>query len=110
MAREARQESDADADASRRRRQKRHDTVSPPPQPQFRPLPTSPRPLAPLRQSSLVLDPQLADMPPFHPTPVASPPPLCSDSSLTGAGSAISDPLPVFSDGTLYHMTSQVLT
>ncbi|KAG8214553.1 hypothetical protein J3R82DRAFT_9614 [Butyriboletus roseoflavus] len=106
MAREARQESDTDTVASRRRRRKRHDTASPPPHSQFRPLPTSPHPLAPLRQPSLALDPQLADMPPFRSTLAASPSPLRSDSSLTGSGLVMSDSLPVFSDGTLYHMTS----
>ncbi|KAH0832014.1 hypothetical protein J3R83DRAFT_12919 [Lanmaoa asiatica] len=45
-------------------------------------------------------------MPPFHSTPAVSPPPLRSDSSLAGSGSAVSDPLPVFQDGTLCHMTS----
>jgi hypothetical protein len=105
-AREALQECDADAVASRRRRPSRHDTASPPPQPQLRPLPTSP---PPFKQPSLVLDPQLADMPPFHSTPAASTPPL-PGSSLTGSASFLSDPLPVLPDA-LYHMTtSQVLT
>ncbi|KAF8555733.1 hypothetical protein OG21DRAFT_1507366 [Imleria badia] len=69
MAREARQESVADPVAARRRRGKQHDTPS-----------------------SLVLDSQLADLPPFHPAPA---PPLRSLSP-------ISNPL----DGTLYHATS----
>ena len=110
MAREALQECETDAVASRRRRRKRHDTASPPPQPQLRPPPTSPTPLPPLKQPSLVLDPQLADMPPFRPTPAASTPPLPPGSSLTGSASFLSDPLPVLPDA-LYHMTtSQVLT
>lgn len=104
MARDARQESDTDIVVSRRRRRKRRDSLSP--QPQF---PTSIRPLAPLKEPSLVLDPQLVDMPPFHSTPTASPPPLRT--GLTTSAPLISDPRSVLPDGTLYPTTSsQVLT
>ena len=94
---EALQESSTAVTSHRRRR----DSAFPPPQ---RPLPTS---ASPLKQLSLVLDPQLADMSPFY-TPA---PPLPPGSSLPGSGPPVSDPLPVPPDGTLYRATtSQVLT
>ncbi|KAF8442970.1 hypothetical protein L210DRAFT_3643870 [Boletus edulis BED1] len=79
MARDAFQESDADPVPSRRRRRRKQSTPSPSPPP----LPTSPSSLPPL-----VLDPQLADMPPFHSTPI-------DPSPLTASGSLTSIPLPV---------------
>ncbi|KAG9315829.1 hypothetical protein JVU11DRAFT_3478 [Chiua virens] len=99
MAREARQESDADPVASRRRRRKKHDSLSPQPQSLIR---SSPDPVPAIRPPSLVLDPQLVDMPPFQ---LASPSPLYPP-SLTPSRSLLSDPLSVLPDTALRHMTS----
>ncbi|KAI9573643.1 hypothetical protein HD554DRAFT_2167211 [Boletus coccyginus] len=78
MPREALEETRPDAVAPHRRRRRSRTSLS---------------------QPSLVLDPQLADMPPFYSTPAASTPPLPPGSSLPGSG------LPV-PDGTLYHVTT----
>ncbi|KAF8842166.1 hypothetical protein BDN67DRAFT_899803 [Paxillus ammoniavirescens] len=113
MAREVRQGSESDAMASRRRRRKKHGVVSTTQLPadelnaeEIRPQTPSALVLPPLRQPSLVLDPQLADMQQFHGGPVETPTSLHQDALVAGLGSAVSQPTPELLEGALYQMSN----
>ncbi|KAF9221637.1 hypothetical protein BS17DRAFT_785095 [Gyrodon lividus] len=110
MAREARQDSETDAVSSHRRRRKQHGVASTPPPAnevnggEIRPQ--SALTLPPLRQPSLVLDPQLADTLPFPGRPEAMFASLHQDALAAGLGSVVSRPVPELHEGAFYQTTN----